>query len=67
VFVTILFYRRGREIAGPCPAELQQELVFSGCRICDTNDLLLQWRSIDYLTSPAAQLSQAKGMTRPKK
>src|SRR5882724_4637155 len=52
------------QIAGPFPAELQQELVFPAAVAADTKEPAAAKAFIDYLTSPAAaDVIKAKGMT----
>jgi molybdate transport system substrate-binding protein len=64
VFVNNLLTAPGVEIAGPFPAELQQELVFPAAVAADTKEPAAAKAFIDYLTSPAAAaVIKAKGMT----
>ena len=64
VFVNNLLTAPGVEIAGPFPAELQQELVFPAAVAADTKEPAAAQAFIDYLTSPAAaDIIKAKGMT----
>jgi molybdate transport system substrate-binding protein len=64
VFVNNLLTAPGVEIAGPFPAELQQELVFPAAVAADTKEPTAAKAFIDYLTSPtAASVIRAKGMT----
>src|ERR1700676_4869690 len=64
VFVNNLLTAPGVELAGPFPAELQQELVFPGAVATDTKEPAAAKAFLDYLTSPAAASAiKAKGMT----
>jgi molybdate transport system substrate-binding protein len=64
VFVNNVLTAPGVEIAGPFPAELQQELVFPAAVAADTKEPAAAKAFIDYLTSPAAAaVIKAKGMT----
>src|ERR1700674_2327323 len=64
VFVNNLLTAPGVEIAGPFPAELQQELVFPAAVAADTKEPAAAKAFIDFLTSPAAASAiKAKGMT----
>jgi molybdate transport system substrate-binding protein len=64
VFVNNLLTAPGVEIAGPFPAEVQQELVFPAAVAADTKEPAAAKAFIDYLTSPAAaDVIKAKGMT----
>jgi molybdate transport system substrate-binding protein len=64
VFVNNLLTAPGVEIAGPFPAELQQELVFPAAVAADTKEPAAAKAFIDYLTTPAAAaVIKAKGMT----
>jgi molybdate transport system substrate-binding protein len=63
VFVNNLLTAPGVEIAGPFPAEVQQELVFPAAIAVDTKEAAAAKAFIDFLTSPAAaSVIQAKGM-----
>ena len=63
-FVNNLLTAPGVELAGPFPAELQQELVFPGAVATDTKEPAAAKAFLDYLTSPAAASAiKAKGMT----
>ena len=54
----------GVELAGPFPAELQQELVFTAAIAADTKEAEAAKAFIDFLTTPAAvAVIKAKGMT----
>jgi molybdate transport system substrate-binding protein len=51
-------------LAGPFPAELQQELVFAAAVAADTREADAARTFIDYLTTPdAIAVIKAKGMT----
>ena len=64
VFVNNLLTAPGVEIAGPFPAELQQELIFPAAVAADTKEPAAAKAFIDYLTSPAAAaVIMAKAMT----
>jgi molybdate transport system substrate-binding protein len=64
VFVNNLLTAPGIELAGPFPAELQQELVFPAAVAADTKEAAAARAFIDFLTSPAAASAiNAKGMT----
>ena len=64
VFVNNLLTAPGVEIAGPFPAELQQELIFPAAVAADAREPMAAKAFIDYLTSPAAiSAIKAKGMT----
>jgi molybdate transport system substrate-binding protein len=64
VFVNNVLTAPGVEIAGPFPAELQQELVFPAAIAADAKEPAAAKEFIDYLTSPAAASAiRAKGMT----
>jgi molybdate transport system substrate-binding protein len=54
----------GVELAGPFPAELQQELVFTAAVAADSQQAEAAKAFIDYLTTPAASaVIKAAGMT----
>jgi molybdate transport system substrate-binding protein len=54
----------GVELAGPFPAELQQELVFTSAVAADSKNAEAARAFINYLTTPAAAaVIKAKGMT----
>jgi molybdate transport system substrate-binding protein len=64
VFVNNLLTAPGVEIAGPFPAEVQQELIFPAAVAADAKEPAAAKEFIDYLTSPAATSAiRAKGMT----
>lgn len=64
VFLTNVLIAPGVELAGPFPAELQQELVFTSAIAADTKEADAASAFIDYLKSPAATATiQAGGMT----
>ena len=64
VFVNNLLTAPGVEIAGPFPAEVQQELIFPAAVAADAKEPAAAKQFIDYLTSPAAaSVIKAKGMT----
>ena len=54
----------GVEIAGPFPAEVQQELIFAASVAADAKEPAAAKEFIDYLTTPAAASAviRAKGM-----
>jgi molybdate transport system substrate-binding protein len=54
VFLVNVLMAPGVEIAGPFPAELQQELVFTAAPAADTKQADAAKAFIDYLRSPAA-------------
>lgn len=54
VFLVNVLMAPGVEIAGPFPAELQQELVFTAAPTVDTKQADAAKAFIDYLRSPAA-------------
>ena len=64
VFVNNVLTAPGVEIAGPFPAEVQQELIFPAAVAADAKEPAAAREFIDYLTSPAAvSVIKAKGMT----
>src|SRR5437879_6112695 len=54
VFLTNVLIAPGVELAGPFPAELQQELVFTSAIATDAREADAAKAFIDYLKSPAA-------------
>jgi molybdate transport system substrate-binding protein len=64
VFTMNVLIAPGVEIAGPFPAELQQELVFTAAVAKDSKDALAAKAFIDYLRTPeAVAVLKAKGLT----
>jgi molybdate transport system substrate-binding protein len=64
VFLINVLMSPGVEIAGPFPAELQQELVFTAAVAADTQEAEAAQAFIAYLKTPAAvTVIKAKGMT----
>jgi molybdate transport system substrate-binding protein len=64
VFLTNVLIAPGVELAGPFPAELQQELVFTSAIAADTREGTAAKAFIDYLKTPAATATiKAGGMT----
>jgi molybdate transport system substrate-binding protein len=64
VFLSNVLIGPGVELAGPFPAELQQELVFTSAIAADTSQAGAAKALIDYLKSPAATATiKAGGMT----
>jgi molybdate transport system substrate-binding protein len=64
VFLTNVLVAPGVELAGPFPAELQQQLVFTSGIAADTKQADAAKAFIDYLKSPAAMATiKAGGMT----
>ena len=63
VFLFNVLIAPGVELAGPFPAELQQELVFTAAVAADSKDIEAARVFIDFLTTPAAaDVIKAKGM-----
>jgi molybdate transport system substrate-binding protein len=64
VFLTNVFNAPGIELAGPFPAELQQELVFPAAVATDAKEPAAARALIDFLkTSAAVTAIKAVGMT----
>jgi molybdate transport system substrate-binding protein len=64
VFLTNVLIAAGVELAGPFPAELQQDLVFTSAVAADSKDADAARALIDYLRTPAARAAlEAAGMT----
>src|SRR5262249_41212958 len=64
VFLTNVLIGPGVELAGPFPAELQQDLVCTGAVAAATKEAAAAKALIDYLKTPeAAAVLKAKGMT----
>jgi molybdate transport system substrate-binding protein len=64
VFLTNVLAAPGVEVVGPFPAELQQELVFTGAVAADTKEAAAAQALIDFLKSAeAVGVLKAKGMT----
>lgn len=64
VFLTNVLVAPGVELAGPFPADLQQELVFTSAIAADAKEADAAKAFIDYLKSPAATATiKAGGMT----
>jgi molybdate transport system substrate-binding protein len=64
VFLVNVLTAPGVELAGPLPAELQQELVFTAAVAADSQQPEAAKAFIDYLTTPAATaVIKAAGMT----
>jgi molybdate transport system substrate-binding protein len=63
VFLTNVLIAPGVQLAGPFPAELQQELVFTAALAADTRESDAAKALIDYLRTPEAQAAiKAAGM-----
>jgi molybdate transport system substrate-binding protein len=63
IFVVNVLTAPGVELAGPFPAELQQELVFAAGIAADAREAAAARAFIDYLTTPAAaSVIKARGM-----
>jgi molybdate transport system substrate-binding protein len=63
VFLTNVLIAPGVELAGPFPAELQQELVFTAAVAADSREADAAKALIDYLRTPAATAAiKAAGM-----
>lgn len=64
VFLTNVLIAPGVEIAGPFPAELQQNLVFTGAVALDSKEPEAARAFINYLKTPeATAVIKAKGLT----
>jgi molybdate transport system substrate-binding protein len=64
VFLTNVLIAPGVQLAGPFPAELQQELVFTAAVAADASEAEAAKALIDYLRTPAAQAAiKASGMS----
>jgi molybdate transport system substrate-binding protein len=64
VFLTNVLIAPGVELAGPFPAELQQDLVFTSAVAADSKEAEVARALIDYLKTPAARAAlEAVGMT----
>ena len=63
VFLINVLIAPGVELAGPFPAELQQQLVFTAAVAADSKQAKAARDFIDFLTTPAAEaVIRAKGM-----
>jgi molybdate transport system substrate-binding protein len=63
VFLVNVLVAPGVELAGPFPAELQQELIFTAAAATDTKEAEAAKAFITFLTTPAAAaVIKAKGM-----
>jgi molybdate transport system substrate-binding protein len=64
IVLTNVLIAPGVELAGPFPAELQNELVFTGAVAADSKEAAAAKSFIDYLKTPeAAAAMKAKGVT----
>jgi molybdate transport system substrate-binding protein len=64
VFLTSVFNAPGVELAGPFPADLQQELLFAGAVATDATEAAAAKALIDFLNTPDAIAAiRAAGMT----
>ncbi len=64
IFLTNVFNAPGIELAGPFPADLQQELVFPAAVATDAKEPAAAKALIDFLKTPAALTAiKAAGMT----
>ena len=64
IFLANVFNARGIELAGPFPADLQQELVFPAAVATDAKEPAAAKALIDFLQTPtAATAIKAVGMT----
>jgi molybdate transport system substrate-binding protein len=64
VFLTNVLAAPGVELAGPFPAELQNDLVFTGAVAADSRNADAAKAFLDFLKTPdAAAVLKAKGMT----
>jgi molybdate transport system substrate-binding protein len=64
VFLTNVFNAPGVELAGPFPADLQQELLFAGAVATDATEAAAAKALIDFLNTPDAIAAiRAAGMT----
>jgi molybdate transport system substrate-binding protein len=64
IFLTNVFDAPGIELAGPFPADFQQELVFSAAMATDAKEAVAAKALLDFLkTSPAVTAIKAAGMT----
>jgi molybdate transport system substrate-binding protein len=64
VFLTNVLAAPGVELAGPFPAELQNELVFVGAVAAESRNAEAAKAFVDYLKTPeAAAVLKAKGLT----